>query len=280
MSFEYTKTDVILKVKDVCLSFYDKSKNENTQILKDVNVEIKDVVRPGMYQGQVVGFLAPSGMGKTLLFEIIAGLRKPTSGQVLLGNPLTPVKTGRVGVVQQNYPLFTYRTVYNNLMVAANNGLIPKEQRKEAVMNILNSFGLSKHNNRYPSELSGGQRQRVAIAQQMLCSEHFLLLDEPFSGLDLLMIEKVLNMLRSISTLHELNTIIIVSHDIVSTASIADTLWVMGRDRDKEGNPIQGARIKHEYDLMAMDLAWRKGIETEPKFNYLIKEVRAVFPTL
>lgn len=272
--FEYTKKDTILRAENISLNL------GGFQILKDVNVEIKDIVRPGMNQGQVVGFLGPSGIGKTKFFEILSGLLKPSTGTVVIGTPLSPVAPGKVGVVQQSYPLFPYRNVYDNLMVAARKGNVPKGHRNEKIMGILTTFGLEKHKNRYPAELSGGQRQRVSIAQQLLCSEHFLLLDEPFSGLDMNSIEKVLDMLRGVSLMHELNTIIIVSHDIVSTASIADTLWIMGRDRDQQGNIINGAKIKKEYDLMSMDLAWRKGIETEPEFNNLMKEIRAMFPTL
>jgi ABC-type nitrate/sulfonate/bicarbonate transport system ATPase subunit len=272
--FEYTKGNTILKAENISLNL------GGFQILKDVNVEIRDVVRPGMNQGQVVGFLGPSGVGKTKFFEILSGILRPTTGTVVMGIPLEPVRPGRVGVVQQTYPLFPYRTVFQNLMVAANRNKSHKHESKERIMNILETFGLDKHKGRYPAELSGGQRQRVSIAQQLLCSEHFLLLDEPFSGLDMNSIEKVLEMLRGVSLMHELNTIIIVSHDIVSTSSISDTLWIMGRDRDAQGNIINGAKIKKEYDLMSMGLAWRKGIETESGFNELMREIRGIFPTL
>jgi polar amino acid transport system ATP-binding protein/sulfate transport system ATP-binding protein len=271
---EYTKNETILKAENISLNL------GGFQILKDVNVEVKNIVRPGVTQGQVVGFLGPSGIGKTKFFEILSGILRPTTGTVNIGSPLSPAEPGRVGVVQQTYPLFPYRTVYGNLLVAARKAKTPKNQCKEKIMNILTTFGLDKHKNRYPAELSGGQRQRVSIAQQLLCSEHFLLLDEPFSGLDMNSIEKVVDMLRGVSLMHELNTIIIVSHDIASTASISDTLWIMGRDRDKDGNIINGAKIKKEFDLMEMDLAWRKGIETEPRFNDLMREIRAIFPTL
>ena len=74
--------------------------------------------------------------------------------------------------------------------------------------------------------------------------------------------------------------IIIVSHDIASTAAIADTLWVMGRDRTPEGAIIPGAYIKHLYDLIEMDLCWRKDLQNDPKFEQLLREVRGLFPNL
>src|SRR5258708_39970799 len=88
-------------------------------ILRDVNAEIRNIVREGRTQGQVVGFLGPSGIGKTQLFRIIAGLNHPTSGQVLCGPAQTPVEPGMVGVVAQSYPLFENRTIFSNLMLAA-----------------------------------------------------------------------------------------------------------------------------------------------------------------
>jgi ABC-type nitrate/sulfonate/bicarbonate transport system ATPase subunit len=272
MSYELRNT--ILKVENVSL------KLGSNQILKGVNVEVKDVVRPGLTQGQIVGFLGPSGIGKTKFFEILAGIAQPDTGQVLLGDPLSPVKIGRVGVVQQSYPLFKHRTVLGNLMVAARLKGIPSGERKDKIVELLSGFGLENHLNHYPAELSGGQKQRVAIAQQLLCSDHFLLLDEPFSGLDILMIEKVCEMLRSIALMHEHNTIIVVSHDIEATASIADTLWVMGRDRDDKGEPIPGSHIKHTFNLIERGLAWQENIMAKKDFHDLVDEVRGLFKLL
>jgi polar amino acid transport system ATP-binding protein/sulfate transport system ATP-binding protein len=272
--FSYQKTDIILKVENVSLML------DGNQILKDVNVEVKDIVRPEKTQGQVVGFLGPSGIGKTKFFEILAGILTPTSGQVLINHPLEPVQVGKVGVVQQNYPLFVHHTVYGNLELAAKRGNIPTAERKDRIYDVIDRFNLRNQAQHYPSQLSGGQKQRTAIAQQLLCSEHFLLLDEPFSGLDVLMIEKVSDMICEIACSHEKNTVIIVSHDIVSTAAISDTLWVMGRDRDGAGNVIPGAKIKHTYDLMERGLAWRKGIEGDPAFMQLVSEVKGLFHQL
>ena len=109
-------TDTLLKVDHVSLSY------DGKVILRDVNAEIRDIVRDDCTQGQVVGFLGPSGIGKTQLFRIIAGLNQPTSGQVLVNSTLTPVKAGMVGVVAQNYPLFENRTIFSNLMLAAKHG--------------------------------------------------------------------------------------------------------------------------------------------------------------
>ena len=164
-----------------------------------------------------------------------------------------------------------------NLEVAASNGEIPPNERNDKIKWMLDRFNLTDQARKYPAELSGGQRQRVAIAQQLLCSEHFLLMDEPFSGLDILMVDRVCQMLREIACEHEHNTIIIVSHDIHATASISDTLWVMGRDRDASGNAIAGSKIKHTFDLAERDVCWHENAAARPEFKAVVDEVRALF---
>jgi polar amino acid transport system ATP-binding protein/sulfate transport system ATP-binding protein len=268
----YTKTDCLVHLDNVSLTL------GGNQILRNVNAAIFDIIRPGYTQGQIVGFLGPSGVGKTKLFEIIAGIRKPTTGSVRIGTPLQEVQLGQVGVVQQTYPLFDHRSVQGNLMEAARR--FPKEERRDRIDAVLGRFGLTQHRDKYPGELSGGQRQRIAIAQQLLSCGNFLLMDEPFSGLDINMIKEVSNTLKEISCIDERNTIIIVSHDISSTAAISDTLWVMGRDRDAEGNIIPGAYIKHTFDLAERGLAWAESSHSNPQFAQLVHEVRSLFPSL
>jgi polar amino acid transport system ATP-binding protein/sulfate transport system ATP-binding protein len=273
--FNHTKNEVLLSIENVSLNL------GGFQILKDVNANIRDIVRPDVTQGQIVGFLGPSGVGKTKLFEIMAGIIQPTSGKVWINNPPEPVKIGKIGVVQQNYPLFAHKTVWGNLEVAAKQNVHLKNgEIKDKCEEILTMFDLTQHKTYYPSQLSGGQRQRIAIAQQLICSERFLLLDEPFSGLDVNMIEKVCEMLVKISNLDEKNTIIIVSHDINSTAAISDTLWLMGRDRDHQGQAIPGANIKHIYDLIEEKLAWSPGIHSDHRFVEMMKDIKSKFKVM
>jgi len=180
-----TYGDCLLKIDHVCLSYDDKV------ILRDVNAEVRDIVREGSTQGQVVGFLGPSGIGKTQLFRIIAGLNQPTSGQVLVNSTFTPVKAGMVGVVAQDYPLFENRTIFSNLMLAAKQREKTHEAAHEKVMTYLRRLDMLDRAQLYPAQISGGQRQRIAISQQLLCSDHFLLMDEPFSGLDVVISQGV-----------------------------------------------------------------------------------------
>ena len=267
-------TDTLLKVDHVSLSYDDKV------ILRAVNAEIRDIVRADCTQGQVVGFLGPSGIGKTQLFRIIAGLNQPTSGRVLVNSTLTPVKAGMVGVVAQNYPLFENRTIFSNLILAAKQIEKNNDAAHEKVLKYLKRLDMLDCSQLYPAQISGGQRQRIAIAQQLLCSEHFLLMDEPFSGLDLVMEAKVCELINEIACLDELNTIIVVTHDVTAAATVADHLWLMGRDRDSGGNIVPGARIQETYDLIERDLCWHPGITNSSKFLEFVREVKERFQTL
>jgi ABC-type nitrate/sulfonate/bicarbonate transport system ATPase subunit len=105
-------------------------------------------------------------------------------------------------------------------------------------------------------------------------------MDEPFSGLDINMIHEVSSLIQEVAHMHELNTIIIVSHDISSTVAISDTIWIMGRDRDENNNIIPGAKIKHKFNLMERGLAWRDDVESTPEFGTLINEIKGLFPKL
>lgn len=263
----------ILKVENVSLQFGDKL------ILRDINITVKDVVRKNHTTGQIVGFLGPSGRGKTQLFKILAGLNKPTTGTVLVHG--RPVAAGDVGVVAQNYPLFMHRTVMGNLKLgAAKSSLTPKDKEDKIKM-YLEKFKIADKADMYPASLSGGQRQRVAIIQQLLCSESFLLLDEPFSGLDINMINEVSDVILEVANLDDLNTVIIVSHDIRSTIAISTNLWILGYEYDAEGKPLPGAIIKHEEDLMAQGIAWNYPDVFElPEFQILVKNIRGAFKNL
>lgn len=262
----------LLRVENVCLSYGDKV------VLRDVCAEIRDIERT-QTTGQVVGFLGPSGIGKTQLFRIMAGLNKPTSGQVTLADG-SPVHPGRVGVVSQSYPLFEHRTILSNLMLAADRK--DPKTAKERVYGYLDAFELTDRAHAYPLQLSGGQRQRCAIIQQILCSDHYLLMDEPFSGLDLLMLDKTCRLIQKVANMDTLNTIIVVSHDITTTASVSDHIWLMGRERDANDNfrIIPGAKIVETYDLVARDLCWQPEIVTSPRFMQFVAEVKERFRTL
>jgi ABC-type nitrate/sulfonate/bicarbonate transport system ATPase subunit len=244
-------------------------------ILRDISAQVLNVVRPGMSQGQVVGFYGRSGIGKSVLCRVMAGLVAPTAGSVEVGQAQQAAEPGMVGFVQQRYPLFDHRTLFDNLLVAAQRKHAP-EAAHQHVETYLERFCLAPHRRKYPAHLSGGQRQRAAIAQQLLCSDHLILLDEPFSGLDVAMIDEVKKIIVEVTTMDELNTVIIVSHDIVTTTALADRLWLLGYEHDAPGTLVPGATIspQHQYNLAEMGLAWHENVEAEPEFAHFIEHLK------
>jgi len=260
--------DVIFSVRDVCL------KIGNQTVLHEVEFDIHDRVRPNLVTGQIVALLGPSGVGKTRLLRIIAGLDEPDRGTIV-GPDGKPLVAGKVGVVFQDYPLLRHRTLIDNLVVAGLvNGMTPAAAKKRG-LELLERFGLAGRSGHYPAQLSGGQRQRVAIAQQIICPKQLLLFDEPFSGLDPQALEDVIRLLVQVANMDDLTTLVIVTHDVWAALVACDTILLLGRTPDKPG-----ARVVETYDLVARNLAWREHVEREPEFMKLEQEIRARFRTL
>jgi polar amino acid transport system ATP-binding protein/sulfate transport system ATP-binding protein len=269
----YELRDVLLSVRNVSLSY------DGKPVLTNVNADVRDIVRPNCVTGQIVGILGPSGVGKTQLSRIMAGLQEPTSGQVTVTSKATPVRAGLVGYVPQNYPLLRHRTVSGNLIVAAKMAGADDATARAKALDYLQKFELEDKWDVYPAQLSGGQRQRVAIAQQLLCSEHYLILDEPTTGLDPIMKDVVCNFIRQVAALNEENTILVVTHDIPAVLTMADTLWLVGRQRDAEGKSI-GASIAQTYNLIEREITWEPNVASTVAFQELAREIRARFETL
>jgi ABC-type nitrate/sulfonate/bicarbonate transport system ATPase subunit len=270
----YEKKNVLVSIKDVCLAF------DGKPVLTNINAEVRDLVRPGCVTGQVVGILGPSGVGKTQLSRILTGLQDPTSGVICVGvDQKVPVRAGLVGYVAQNYPLLRHRTVLGNLVVAARHAGLDAAAARTKALEYLTMFDLSDKWDVYPAQLSGGQRQRIAIAQQLLCSEHYLILDEPTTGLDPIMKDKVCGFVRQVASIAEENTIFIISHDISAVLTVADSLWVLGRRRDAQGVSL-GASIVQTYDLIERGLAWEPDPASVPAYRETQREIRSLFETL
>ena len=273
----YSKKEILLQTQNVSLAYDGKT------ILRDIDFCIRDVVRPGLQQGQVVSLVGRSGMGKTQLFRILSGLQKPDSGTVVIrerkpahtgGGAIEVwqqrvVEPGDMGVIFQNYYQFGWRTVHQSLLLAArkNNTLAGKEE--EAIRDYAGRFDIADVLHHYPAQLSGGQQQRVSIIQQLLKGADFLLLDEPFSGLDVCVLDKVTELLLQVSLSDELKTLIIVSHDIATSVAISDTVFILGRQAGKEGSTL----VK-EIDLMERGLAWRADVRQEKAFTETLAEIK------
>lgn len=270
----------LLVLEDVCKNF---PMNDGTTFVALKNLDLKIVDIPD--RPQIVSLLGPSGSGKTTALRIIAGLDKPTKGSVMITNGIAgemrSVEVGDVGVVFQKYPLFEDLNVLNNLVVpAVRVGMDSQEANKKA-LGYLEEFDLTKQKSAWPVQLSGGQRQRVAILQQLMRDRHFIILDEPFSGLDPVNIINVMNLINRIAHQHTLNTFLVITHDVTSALMISDHVYLLGRERDAEGNPIPGSRVMKEYDMIAEGLAYRADIEDLPRFAEIRKEIKMVeFPKL
>lgn len=266
--YEYTKTDeILLEVKDVSLRFGDKL------ILDRVNAQVYDIERPEVHQGQVICFLGPSGIGKTQLSRIIAGLQKPTSGSVRLKDD--PTAPGKVCMVPQHYPMFDYTTVAQNLFIAGKQAGLSKGDINAKAAGYIETFGLKEHLYKYPRELSGGTKQRVAIARQLMCATNYMVMDEPFSGLDPIMKQRTTEAITKLAQMDTYNTIIIVTHDVTEGLTVADTCWMMGYEQGKPG-----ARLVEQYDLAALGFAWRPDLNHDSKFMEFVRLVKDRFQTL
>lgn len=267
-----------MEAKGVALSYGKKC------ILRDINFVIRDIVRPGLQQGQVVSLVGRSGIGKTQLFRILSGLQQPGSGKVIL-HERKPAETGDgavqvwqertvqagdMGVIFQNYYQFGWRTVHQSLLLAARKNRLLAGREAEAIREYALQFDIVEVLNHYPAQLSGGQQQRVSIIQQLLKGADFLLLDEPFSGLDVCVLDKVTELLQQVSLSDELKTLIIVSHDIATAAAISDTVFILGREQGREGSTLV-----REIDLMERGLAWRADVRRERAFAEVLAEIKA-----
>ena len=260
----YQSAHTILYLDKVSVGYPDKDEPNNPKkmnmILKDVCLVEKDITREGFKAtGQTIAFIGRSGRGKSTLFKALTGLIKPTSGKVLIADLHNPaveaakeVEEGDVGFVDQKYTLFRHKTINEIFHYAMRKIKSTKADKDALIDKYLEEWGLIEHKNKYSCELSGGQRQRTAIIEQMLTSKHFVVFDEPFSGLDVGNIEKVKSAFEKILSDDELNTIIFSTHDIRLAAELADSIYIIGHP---EGVTDYSTVVKH-YDLKQMGLAW------------------------
>ena len=274
----YSKKDVLLQVDGVSLTY------DRVCILRDIHFSIRDVVRPGLQQGQVVSLVGRSGIGKTQLFRLLSGLQRPDTGSIRIRERMPvekgdgsiefyrerQVQPGDMGVIFQNYYQFGWRTVRQSLLLAARRNKALAGKEADAIREYTRRFDVADVLGRYPAQLSGGQQQRVSIIQQLLKGSDFLLLDEPFSGLDVCVLDRVVELLLQVSLSDELKTLIIVSHDIATAVAISDTVLVLGRETG-----LEGSTIVREIDLIERGLAWQKEVRQEKAFAETVREIKA-----
>ena len=254
------------------LSYVVNNNGEKKTLLRDIGTEtnpflINDITRPDIENtGQCTAFVGRSGGGKTTLAKLISGLIKPTTGQILIPkhtrdhdelDKLVEVEEGTVGLVQQDYPLSRNQTVQGMLWDAAIQGKIPRKDRKGIIDKYLEDWGLKEQRRQSANQLSGGQRQRLAIMEQLLCSHHFIIFDEPFSGLDPKNVDGLKKVFNQIISVDEINTILFSTHDLHLAVELADQIYVIGYEKDDKGVYLEGGTIIKQYDLKLMGMAWQ-----------------------
>lgn len=215
--------------------------------LKNINknfgdYKASDNVNFGIEKGKLIGLLGPSGSGKTTILRMIAGLETPDSGDIIIDgvrvNDLAASKRG-IGFVFQNYALFRYMTVYDNIAFGLRVQKADKKKIDERVRELIKLIGLEGLEKRYPSQLSGGQRQRVAFARALAPNPQLLLLDEPFAAIDAKVRKELRSWLREM--IEKLGvTSIFVTHDQDEAIEVADEIIITNKGRiEQTGTPIE-----------------------------------------
>ena len=198
-------------------------KYKTRTVVNDVSVEVK--------QGEIVGLLGPNGAGKTTTFYMIVGLIKPNEGKIFLDDQeITPLpmyqraKRG-IGYLAQEASVFRNLTVEENIMAVLEMREMTKQQRKERVDEMLEEFSLQRVRKNMGMSLSGGERRRTEIARALAVNPSFVLLDEPFAGVDPIAVEEIQSI---VSRLKSRNIgILITDHNVDETLSITDRAYLM-----------------------------------------------------
>ena len=187
----------------------------------------------GLRAGDIGVLIGPSGCGKTTLLRAVAGLEPASSGEIRLGDEVVskaglslPAESRHVGMVFQDYALFPHLNIGRNVAFGIDH--LPRTQRQSRVAEVLELVGLSGQESRFPHELSGGQQQRVALARALAPKPRLLLLDEPFSNLDVDLRERLAHEVRGILKAAN-TTALFVTHDQLEAFAVGDTIGVMNQ---------------------------------------------------
>jgi NitT/TauT family transport system ATP-binding protein len=193
---------------------------------RDVSSKALESINLDVQEQEFTCVLGPSGCGKTTLLRIIAGLEKATTGKVILGGMEVTEPTSRMAMIFQDYSLFPWRTVLDNIAFGLEIKGIAEEERKRVAVHYLDLIGLSGFGENFPYELSGGMRQRVAVARALAIDPSVLLMDEPFGALD----AQTRNLLQK--QLLEIwdktkKTVLFVTHSVDEAVFMADRIVVL-----------------------------------------------------
>lgn len=188
-------------------------------------------VSPIIHQGEIVGLLGPNGAGKTTSFYMLTGIIKPTSGKIFFEHqdisswPLHDRARVGISYLPQENSIFRHLTVRQNLQIILEYTRLSKKEQKKKADELLEEFGLSYIENSYASHLSGGERRRLEIARSLIQHPKFILLDEPFAGIDPLAVNDIQNL---ITALRNKNIGILISdHNVRETLNICDRAYLL-----------------------------------------------------
>ena len=207
----------MLSIQDISMRF-DLPDGSSVNALSNVSLNVA--------AGEIVSVLGPSGCGKTTLLRIMAGLERPTSGEVTLdGVPIERPGPQR-GMVFQEYSLFPWRTILDNVAFGLELKGVSKEERYEKARRYITAVGLAGFENSYPHELSGGMKQRVAIVRALVNNPKALFMDEPFGALDAqtrnVMQAELLRIWQE-----QQKTVVFVTHSVDEAIYLADRVVIM-----------------------------------------------------
>ncbi|MEQ8243642.1 LPS export ABC transporter ATP-binding protein [Fulvivirga sp.] len=198
-------------------------KYKKRTVVNDVSVQVE--------QGEIVGLLGPNGAGKTTTFYMIVGLIKPNEGEIFLdGENITDLPMYRraklgIGYLAQEASVFRKLTVEENIMAVLEMRNIPKKEQKEKMEALLEEFSLTHVRKNLGMVLSGGERRRTEIARALAVDPSFVLLDEPFAGVDPIAVEEIQTIVAKLKTKNI--GILITDHNVNETLSITDRAYLM-----------------------------------------------------
>ena|SRR3990167_4001066 len=222
----------IVEIRDIKKSFR-KSKTQALNVLDDVNFNLNE--------NEIVALVGKSGSGKSTLLRIIAGLITPSSGDIIFHQKKVYKPVDGLTMVFQHFALLPWLTVLENVELGLEAQGMPKDQRRHAAIEAIDVVGLDGFESAYPKELSGGMAQRVGLARALVVDPEVLLMDEPFSALDVLTAENLRSDLIDILNSHRTNikTVLMVTHNIEEAAYLADRIIVFASNPGRIKNMIQ-----------------------------------------
>lgn len=197
------------------------------RVVNDISVEVK--------QGEIVGLLGPNGAGKTTSFYVIVGLIQPNEGKIFLednditGLPMYKRAQLGIGYLAQEASVFRKLSVEENIMAVLEMTKIPKKEQKERVESLLEEFSLTHVRKNLGMVLSGGERRRTEIARALAVDPKFVLLDEPFAGVDPIAVEEIQSIVAKLKNKNI--GILITDHNVNETLSITDRAYLMFEGR-------------------------------------------------